>query len=183
MPLRKSSGQAGHTLLETLLVVALIGILLAIAVPNLIAATRAAREGRAIAHIKMLSSTQNLYFGSNSKFGIIDALYKSNLLSDGQFTRHAPTGGGSGSPSNGASEVLSDGYYDYSFRYAADALSYTLDADPKTSLMNSYRFFRYRAIRNVTGGISGSSDIILVAPPQPSMTSPATTAYVPFNPH
>src|SRR5262249_4154724 len=111
------SRDKGFSLLETLLVLVLISIIIAIAVPNLIAATRVAREGRAIAHIKTLSNSQALFYGAQGKFAIPDELFKGNFLATGQFMRNAPSGGGTGGPTSGASEAISDGYYDYSFRF------------------------------------------------------------------
>lgn len=166
--------QGGFSLIEILLVVVLISIIVAIAVPNLIAATRVARETRAIAHIKTLSNTQNLFFGAAGKFAIPDELFKNNYLADGQFVRNVR--------GTLASEVISDNYYDYTFSYLSGAAGYTLDCDPKAPLQESYRYFRYRASR-LAAGTGGSSDVILVAPPQPGGGSPATTAYKPFNPN
>lgn len=169
----KASSQKGFSLLEILLVIVLLGILTAIAVPNLIAARRAANEGRAVAHIKTINNVQALYYQSNDKFAIVDDLYKKDFLASGQFTRNV---GGS----TGATEIISDGFYDYSFRYTTSADGYTLDCDPKTSLRTSYRFFRFRASRATTGGASGAGEVILFALPQAS--SPPTTAYKLFNP-
>ncbi|MFY9221056.1 MAG: prepilin-type N-terminal cleavage/methylation domain-containing protein [Blastocatellia bacterium] len=169
----KASSQKGFSLIEILLVVVLLAILTAIAVPNLIAARKAAHEGRAIAHLKTLNNVQALYYQSNDKFAIIDNLYKSDLLAPGQFIRKVNN-------SNGATEIISDGFYDYSFRYTADAMAYTLDADPKTNLRGSYRYFRYRASRTTTGGAGGAGELILFALPRP--TTPPTSAYKIFNP-
>jgi prepilin-type N-terminal cleavage/methylation domain-containing protein len=168
----KTSSQKGFSLLETLLVIVLLGILTAIAVPNLIAARKAAHEGRAIAHIKTINNVQALYYQAHDKFGVIDDLYRKNFLSDGQFIRNV-------SGTSGATEILSDGFYDYSFRYTANADGYTLDCDPKTNLRTSYRFFRFRASRATTGS-GGQGEVILFALPQAG--SPATASYKFFNP-
>lgn len=169
----KTSSQKGFSLLEILLVITLLGILTGIAVPNLIAARRAAHEGRAVAHIKTINNVQALYYQSNDKFAIVDDLYKKDFLTPGQFTRNVNS-------SNGATEIISDGFYDYSFRYTANADGYTLDCDPKTNLRTSYRFFRFRASRSTTGGDSGAGEVILFALPQTG--SPPTNAYKFFNP-
>ncbi|MCS6886250.1 MAG: prepilin-type N-terminal cleavage/methylation domain-containing protein [Acidobacteriota bacterium] len=167
----------GFSLVEMLLVVVLISIIAAIAVPNLLAARRAAHEGRAIAHIRTLVDVQFLFYSSKNRFAIPDELFTGNFLGAGSFQRNAPSA--SGTPTSGATEVLSDGFYDYSFRYTTDSQGFTLDVDPKPPLRGRYRWFRYRIHRTTAGGtVSGSMGVILWA--MPSTAPPPNSAYRPL---
>jgi len=63
---------AGFTLIELLIVVAVIGIIAALAIPNLIAAIQRSRQSRTVADIRMISEGVEAYQNDNSFYPVVD---------------------------------------------------------------------------------------------------------------
>ena len=82
-PIHTPAESAGFSLIELLITVTIIGIIAAIAVPNLLASRRAANEGSAIYSLRTIHSCEITYFATigNSTYGDIPTL-RVQLLTD-----------------------------------------------------------------------------------------------------
>ena len=88
---KRNEGQRGFSLIELMIVIAIIWILIAVGVTGWKAAVRSANEAAAVKTLRTIAEQQMLYYNSHqrSTFGTFDEMLKENFL-DTRFAGTTP---------------------------------------------------------------------------------------------
>jgi prepilin-type N-terminal cleavage/methylation domain-containing protein len=122
-PSNRRAAEAGFSLIELMIVIAIIGILIAVGVTGWKAAVKQANEAAAVKTIRTISEQQMLYYNGHNRstFGTFEQMLKDGML-DARF-------------SNGTTPVV-EGYV-FSLKViqksTGQPASYTINADPQQS--------------------------------------------------
>jgi prepilin-type N-terminal cleavage/methylation domain-containing protein len=125
MPRRKPPGaQSGFSLIELLIVVAIIGIISAIAIPQFLAGRQAARAASAVSSLRIIFTSQVSYRETRGSFGTLADLSTASYLRDPDLA------------------AGNKGYYSFATAPGADpARFFTATAQPTVGAGMSHHYF------------------------------------------
>ena len=140
--------EAGFTLIELLIVIAVIGIIAAIAIPELLRARIAGNESSAIASLRVINSSQHAYMSSCG-----NGFYASSLPI---LVDPAPVGSGFISPDLGSAASIDKSRYRLTMAQGSEAASAVKDGcNPMGTAANLFSSY-YASNAPIAGGQTGT---------------------------
>jgi type IV pilus assembly protein PilA len=140
MRMRKESPHQGFSLLELLIVVAIILIIATIAIPSLLRSRQVANESAAVSTLKNVNAAQTTYLSTNGSFGSLGDLSSGGML-DARFTAnglvlagYAYSVYGGGTPDYAASALVTGTQGRYNYYSGVDFVIRYRDAAPGETL-------------------------------------------------
>jgi type IV pilus assembly protein PilA len=103
---KRMKGQKGFTLIELMIVVAIIGILAAIAIPNFLRYQAKSRQSEAKTNLGAIFVAETAYFSENTRYGSFSEIGYALAGTTNRYTYRSPAVGGSGASSGGVNDQI-----------------------------------------------------------------------------